>query len=139
MLEVLQLIVRQEPAGLVVVLRRVPVADEQDLALRDDRNVGHQRVDATFLVDRGRLPQPIPRQGDPFRCSLPSVPGFGLGGGVQRSRVDADENRARSPWLSLEHSRSLTLIAPMERPPTNTASARVHTRASRGHVYPYTP
>src|SRR5947209_5491835 len=51
--------------------------------------------------------------------------GFGLGGCVQRSRVEADENRARSAWISIENWRIVTIIAPMRSPPTKPARAPV--------------
>src|SRR2546425_12321171 len=44
MLEILQLIVGQEPSALVVVLRHVAVSDEQHLALGEKRDVGDQCV-----------------------------------------------------------------------------------------------
>src|SRR5690349_5638483 len=67
MFEVLQLIVWQEPPGLVVVLSRVAVAHEQDLSFRDDRHIGHQRVNATFFVDAVRLPTRSQWPGGRFR------------------------------------------------------------------------
>src|SRR5437867_8509985 len=57
MLEIGQLIVRQEPTALVVVLRHVAVPDEQHLAFGEKRDVGDQCVNPAFGFQSETSPQ----------------------------------------------------------------------------------
>ena len=58
MLDPPQVVVRQEPAGLTVVLLRVLVLHEQDLAVRVESDVRDQLVHRTAHTDLPSLQEP---------------------------------------------------------------------------------